>query len=113
VGADVLKGDGACSGATERQEAAVMWWGSDGYWVRDWSWPGLLIAALVMIACMVMMARMMGHGMGTHHARGSHDRRDERPEDTLATRLARGELDIDEYDRLRDALRQSADSPRG
>lgn len=81
-----------------------MMWNGDGSW--GWWWPGLLL----MIIWMVMMVRMMGHG--TH---GSHtgERRGHRPdggERILAERLARGEIDIEEYERRLAAL-QGARQP--
>lgn len=51
-----------------------------------------------------MMGRMMGHG-----GRGGHGGRDE-PERTLSNRLARGEIDLDEYERLLGALPSTTSS---
>jgi uncharacterized membrane protein len=61
-----------------------------------------------MIICVVMMTRMMRHGMsGGHHShRGS--RREETPERILAGRLANGEIDLDQYTRLLEAIRRPA-----
>jgi uncharacterized membrane protein len=88
----------------------MMWWNSDGSWGHGWWWPGLIVMAVFMIICMVMMARMMSHGMSrSHHANPRHPGHDA-PERTLANRLASGEIDIDEYERLSDALQRAADS---
>lgn len=84
----------------------MMWLGTDGYWVDGWSWPGILIAAVFMIMCVTMMGRMMGHHMGgRHHHDRQTDRRDD-PERVLAQRLARGDIDVDEYDRLLDVVQR-------
>lgn len=90
----------------------MMWWNGDGSWGHGWWWPGLIVMAVFMIICMVMMARMMSHGVSrSHNARSEHPRRDV-PERTLANRLASGEIDVDEYERLLDALQRTAKSPR-
>lgn len=48
---------------------------------------------------MAAMARMtMGHGHGSH-TRGSHGHRPDGAQHILAERLARGAIDIDEYER--------------
>jgi putative membrane protein len=68
-----------------------------------WGWG--LFGAVFMVICMVMMVRMMGgmmgHGQSGH---GGHGGRDD-PERTLADRLARGEIDTEEYQRRLDTLR--------
>jgi uncharacterized membrane protein len=79
-------------------------------WGFGWGWVG----AVFMVICIVMMVRMMSHGShGSHADHGSpfttHDRVDA-PERTLANRLARGEIDVDEYERLREVLRGSANT---
>ena len=72
----------------------MMWgWGA-GWW---------LVGAVFMVICMVMMGRMMGHG---HSAHGGHDRSDE-PERTLADRLAKGEINVEEYRRLLETLQRT------
>lgn len=78
----------------------MMWWG--GWW-----WPGIVIAFLFMMFCMGMMGRMMGHGMSGSHRHQSERRRRDVPEDILANRLASGEIDIEEYERLRETLRRT------
>jgi putative membrane protein len=70
-----------------------MMWGSS-WWI---------FGALFMVVCMVLMARMMmGHG---DHGGAQHGQPDT-PERTLDNRLARGEIDIEEYERLRETLRR-------
>ena len=72
----------------------VGWWG---------------VGALFMLICMaVMMPRMMWHGHWDH---GGHGWTDD-PERTLADRLARGEIDTEEYERLLEALRRTGHSAR-
>jgi uncharacterized membrane protein len=89
-----------------------MWW-SDGSWGHGWWWPGIMLMAVFMIVCMVMMARMMmSHGMSSSHTENAERHWRDVPERTLANRLASGEIDIDEYERLRDALQRTTDSTR-
>ena len=78
-----------------------MMWNGDGAWV--WWWPGLLL----MIVCMVMMVRMMGHRSQGAHAGERHGHRPEGSERILAERLARGEIDIEDYERRLAALQQA------
>lgn len=82
----------------------MMWgWGSSGWWV---------LGGLLMIVCMVVMMRMMGGMMGHGHpGHGEHGGTDD-PERTLANRLARGEIDTEEYDRLLEALQRTDHSAR-
>lgn len=76
----------------------MMWgWGA-GWW---------LVGAVFIVICMVMMGRMMGGRMGHgRSAHGGHDRSDE-PERTLADRLAKGEIDVEEYKRLLETLQRT------
>jgi putative membrane protein len=78
-----------------------MMWNGDGTWV--WWWPGLLL----MIVCMVMMVRMMGHRSQGAHAGEQHGHRPRGSERILAERLARGEIDIEDYERRLAALQQA------
>jgi putative membrane protein len=84
----------------------VMWgWGA-GWW---------LVGAVFMVICMVMMGRMMGgmmmgHGHSAQSGHG-HDGNEE-PERTLADRLAKGEIDVEEYNRLLETLRRTNNSAR-
>lgn len=74
-----------------------MMWGS-GWWI---------FGALFMVICMVVMARMMmGHGVHRGHGGTQHGEPDS-AERTLDNRLARGEIDIEEYERLRETLRRT------
>ena len=73
-------------------------------------WIG--ICGLMMVVMMVMMIPMMrGHGHSGHGGHGSPGWTDD-PERTLADRLARGEIDSEEYHRLLDTLRETDHSPR-
>ena len=80
----------------------------------SWSWwgPGILFMAF----CMVMMVWMMaGHGShGSHRPRGdqSHEHRSDSAERILAERLARGEIDVEEYERRLRVLQQTGDLER-
>ena len=62
-----------------------------------WWWA----AAVFMVICMVLMGRMM---MGRSHS--AHDE-GPGPERRLAERLASGEIDVEEYERLLEALRRT------
>jgi uncharacterized membrane protein len=70
-----------------------------------WFWGG---CALMMLVMMVWMIPMMGRGHG-HHGHGGQGWSDD-PERTLADRLARGEIDTEEYERRLEAL-QHTDHP--
>lgn len=88
-------------GRSRSQEVGTVMWGwGPGRWV---------VGAVFMIFCMVMMARMMGGMMGHGHSgHSSHGGRDD-PERTLADRLAKGEIDAEEYERLLEILHDNAD----
>jgi uncharacterized membrane protein len=79
----------------------TMMWG----WGAGWWW---LVGAGFMVICMVMMGRMMGHG---HSGHGGHGPSGD-PERTLADRLARGEIDVEEYHHLLETLRRTDHAPR-
>lgn len=75
-----------------------MMWNGDGS--GGWWW----LALPLMIMCIIMMGRMMGHGHRHRHApHGTHgDGTAGQGSDAkliLAERLARGEIDIAEYER--------------
>jgi uncharacterized membrane protein len=74
--------------------------------MRGWGAGWWLIGAVFMVFCMVMMSRMMG-GHGGHGGHGGSDQ----PERTLADRLAKGEISVEEYERLLGVLRRT-ESPR-
>ncbi len=74
-------------------------------------WLVFAIIAVAMIGGMAMMGRMlMRHGSPrpTWDA-GNHD--EEPPEQILARRLASGEIDVEEFIRLRDSLHPASTSP--
>jgi uncharacterized membrane protein len=80
----------------------MMWW-NHGSWGSGWGW------ILVMVVCMTMMAGMMRHGAwGRMWPAGNRD--EDAPERILARRLASGEIDVAEFERLRDALRRTSNS---
>lgn len=73
--------------------------------MNGWGAGWWLVGGLFMVLCMGMMiwmmAGMMSHGQSAPDASvGAPD-----PERTLADRLAKGEIDVEEYNRRRDALR--------
>jgi uncharacterized membrane protein len=90
-----------------------MWWWGGYHW-----WPGPVLMGVGMLACMAVMALMMGHGRmpGMGGMRGfwrQHSYRDQADtsEQILDKRLARGEIDIEEYRRIRQTLEKN--SPAG
>ena len=62
-----------------------------------------------MLFCMAMMVMMMRHGM-PGHTRQTSNRDEDAPESILTKRLASGEIDVEEYERLRDALQRTSKS---
>lgn len=81
---------------------------------NGFGWGGLAILGILM--CVAMMAMMMSHGSSRHTQRpGSRDadpqERGDTPESILAKRLARGEIDVAEYQRLHDALKRTGNAP--
>ena len=88
--------------------------GSAAYWLAP--------AALLMVLCMAAMAGMMmghGHGHPRDHVQGhdfytseSHGHRSGTDEHILAERLARGEIDVDDYERRLSALRRTHELDR-
>jgi uncharacterized membrane protein len=85
---------------------SMMWWNHS--WGFGWGW--ILIMGVAMVACVAVMARMMmGHSAGRRMwPAGNHDQ--DAPERILARRLASDEIDVAEFERLRDALRQTSNS---
>ena len=73
-----------------------------------WGW--WWIALPLMFLCMWMMVRMMGHGPGSHTST-SESSRDQSgsAKRILAERMARGEINIDEYERRLAALQATSD----
>ena len=88
-----------------------MMWNDNGSG-GDWWWPGLLIMAAFMVLCMVMMVRMMSHGGHRSSAGAAPQDRPDTPERTLADRLARGEIDTEEYHRRLGALQGRSELDR-
>lgn len=87
----------------------MMWW-NHGWWGSGWGWSVFAVMAVAMIACLAMMGRMkMRHGMSRLTGETSN-RGQEPPEQILARRLASGEIDVEEFERLRDTLRRRGNS---
>lgn len=93
--------------------------------VASSSWGGLgwfwfPICGLMMIGCMLMMGGMMRHGehgwrswyFGQRPDGGERVQRPDSAEQILADRLARGELDVAEYDRLLAAIHPQSEADR-
>jgi uncharacterized membrane protein len=83
----------------------MMWWNHS--WGSGWGW--ILVMAVVMVVCVAMMARMIRHG-GSWRMGPADTRDEDAPERILARRLASGEIDVAEFERLRDALRRTSNS---
>lgn len=82
-------------------------------WNGDGSWGWWLLALPLMIMCMVMMGRMMGRHHGSHATDGSGATRQRSgAESILAERLARGEIDIAEYERRLTVLQPTNEADR-
>jgi uncharacterized membrane protein len=85
----------------------MMWWNHS--WGFGWGW--IVVIGVAMVVCMAMMARMMGHGAwGRRWPSGNRDEDQDPPERILARRLASGEIDVAEFERLRDALQPTSNS---
>ena len=84
----------------------MMWWADNGSWGGlGWFW-----VSIMMIGCMLMMVMMMGGMMG-HGAHGwwhkqDHGQQRESAEQVLADRLARGDIDEEEFTHRRELLRR-------
>jgi putative membrane protein len=97
-----------------------MMWGNHGFWGSGWGWPVFAIMAVAMIAGMVMMGRMMmrhgtspstGENSTSRPTRETGNRVEETPGQILERRLASGEIDVEEFQRLRDVLQSARTSP--
>jgi putative membrane protein len=93
----VSEQEAAAGGAAGVKEVRTMIGATTG-----WFWGG---CALMMLVMMVWMIPMMGRGHG-HSGHTGHGWTDD-PERTLADRLARGEIDTEEYERRLEALRHT------
>lgn len=71
-------------------------------WSNGFGW-GWLVFLVMAVFCVAMMAGMMRHGMPARVQRAS-ERDENAPERILARRLASGEIDVEEFECLRDAL---------
>ncbi len=81
----------------------MMWW-NHGFWGSGWGWLAFAVMAVVMLACMAMMARMMMRHSTSPPTWQTSSRDQETPGQILERRLASGEIDVEEFKRLRDAL---------
>jgi uncharacterized membrane protein len=89
-----------------------MWW-NHGFWGSGWGWPVFAVMAVAMVAGMAMMARMMMRHGTSPPRQETGNRGQEPPEQILARRLASGEIDVQEFRRLRDALQPASSTPAG
>lgn len=82
-----------------------MW--SNNSWGPGW----VLLMAAAMVVCMVVMGRMMMRHGGPWDMWSTRGRDEDAAEQILARRLASGEIDVQEFERLRAALRQTSNPP--
>lgn len=75
----------------------MLWYGNGGWhpWVAVVMWVGMLVFWALVIWGAVTLFRGSGRG----HPPGPSD-----PEQILKERLARGEIDVEEYERRRDLI---------
>jgi uncharacterized membrane protein len=85
----------------------MMW--SNNSWGPGWGW--VLLMAAAMVVCMVVMGRMMIRHGGPWNMWSAGGREEEAPERILARRLAGGEIDVQEFERLRTALWRTSNPP--
>lgn len=78
----------------------MLWTASGPGAGMGWFW-----APIMMVGCLLMMVMMMG-GMMRHGGHPwPHGQRPASAEQHLADRLARGEIDVEQYNRLLAAIR--------
>jgi putative membrane protein len=88
----------------EEEVYVVMMSGSWGWWG-----PGVIF----MIFCMgMMMWMMMSHGHGSHGSQTGERHGPDGAEHILAERLARGEIDTEEYERRLAVIQRSRETER-
>ncbi|MCI4674071.1 hypothetical protein [Candidatus Mycolicibacterium alkanivorans] len=87
-----------------------MWW-CNGSWGHAW-WPVIMLMGVFTVIWLAMMARTMSHAMPRSHTGESERHGPDMHQRILAHRLGSGDIDIDEYERLRDALQRRADAAR-
>lgn len=94
----------------------MMGWGGQPEW-----WPGPMLWAVFMVVCVALMARMMSHGRRSAGIGGMHRSTEQDPgrqetdeaSQILNERLARGEIDIQEYQRIQQTLAGASRSAGG
>ena len=88
----------------ERMNRGDMHDGGGGHW---WWLIGLIVLVLLVAAFVALFTRRHG---ASEPPRVSHESQRSSAEQVLADRLARGEIDPDEYRQRRDALREQSPS---
>jgi putative membrane protein len=81
----------------------MMWpgWGMGGWSMAIWVFFGVVLTALVVVAVLALLRLAKGSGLPGQPATPSS------PEQLLAQRYARGEIDEDEYTQRRQVLQAS------
>lgn len=89
----------------------MMWWyPADG--VSGWGWVAMTISMLLFWAVLVLGGIALYRGLSRPRSGGFPAGRRPTPEDILAERFARGEIDEEEYRRRRDALQSAGTTGR-
>jgi putative membrane protein len=95
----------------------MMWWWDDGPWLAGWFWlmPLMALAFLAAVGigiALLVRALVGGSARGGGGGSGAGGR-GWPPEQVLADRYARGEIDDEEYRRRLAGLRAARDQPPG
>lgn len=86
---------------------------TSGGWSFGWWWVTFMVVCMALMMLMMVSGGFRGSrwlswcGLGGRRQRGP-----QRPEQTLADRLARGEIDVDEYERRLTAVRGASELDR-
>lgn len=81
-----------------------MMWDDHSGWGSG-AWLSMILMMLVVIGLLAWGLYLLWRGPGRERRPADGAARGRSPEETLADRLARGEIDVDEYERRMDALR--------
>jgi putative membrane protein len=81
-----------------------MWWWHSG---TGWFFPGILMMLFWILVFVVIVSMIWRrHRWGHYHDHGRYWQGEKAPEDVLADRFARGEIDEEEYNKRLEVLRR-------
>lgn len=83
----------------------MMWWYPNGGGMSGWGWAAMTVSMLLFWAVLIAGGIALYRGLNRPPAAGPHAGPRPTPEQVLAERFARGEIDEEEYTARRDALR--------